>query len=377
MEVVIITNVITTYREGFYDRLLKRDDINLTIYCQEKIPGMNLKSIHAKYPHNIRIVRAWIGSNESIGFQFLPFFKIFKSSDVIFLDGNPRILSNWIMSFISLFFKHKRIVMWTMAHSFGANKFTENIRLWWTSIHKNIFVYTDKEARSLYERGWTNHHILGMNNGLDQTLIDQEQSKWSKEKLGNWLQNKRLENNTLILSVARLVPKNKFELIIAALPHIIAKVPNLKWVLVGNGNQESYLKKLAEDRNLEDYIQFEGAIYGDVELAPYFLSAQIFVHPSSIGLSIMHAFGYGLPVIVDAEERMHGPEYAAFENNTTGLNFKKDDAEDLAAKIIKLLNDPSEIMRMKNNVQDLARNKYNVDVMVSRFIEMCKAKTDV
>lgn len=371
MEVVIITNIITSYREGFYDRLFKRGEVSVTVYCQDKIPGTNLKSIHKKYPKRVQIINAWIAKNEKIGFQFLPFIEIFRKADVIFLDGNPRILSNWIMSMLSFWFNRKKNVMWTMAHSFGANRFTESIRLKWTSWHKNIFVYTDKEVETLRKNGWLKQHIIGMNNGLDQRMIDCEKSKWTTEKLNHWKLSNKLNDSVVLLSIARLIPKNKFEYIINALPIIVSKIPNIKWVLVGSGSEEDNLKNLTKEKGLLDYVNFEGAIYREEELAPYFLSADLFVHPSSIGLSIMHAFGYGLPVIVDGDEPNHGPEYGTFVNLETGMNYEVGNVKNLAEVILKLLDSPNDISRMRKNVVKIAREKYNVDIMVDRFVTMC------
>lgn len=372
MEVAIITNMVTSYREGFYDRLFIRDDISVTVYCAENIPGTNLKSIHDKYAGRVRVIKALTAKGEKIGFQFLPFWTIFNDSDVIFLDGNPRILSNWLMSFFSIFSFNKRIVMWTMAHSFGANRFTENVRLLWTSFHKNIFVYTDKEVLHLRNKGWSKQNIIGMNNGLDQKVIDLERSKWSELELENWRKEKGLNNCTSLLSIARLVPKNKFPLMIEALPLVLKKIPNLKWIIIGEGSEGNILKELVVKNDLIDFVKFEGPIYEERSLAPYFLTAKIFVHPASIGLSLMHAFGYGLPVVVDSEEYMHGPEYGAFKNFETGINFDKDDPKGLADAILGLLQTPSSLDTMSKRVVQIAREEYNVDIMVERFVQMCK-----
>lgn len=372
--ITIITNIISSYREGFYDRILSKKNVDITVYCQDNIRGTNLKSIHHKYGDKIHIVKSVATKNEKIGFQFLPVCKIVNESDIIFLDGNPRILSNIIMGFITLFFKNKRVVMWSMAHSFGANKFTENIRLKWTSLYKNIFVYTDKDVETLRSRGFKKQNIIGMNNGLDQTKIDKETSKWTDKKLNEWKQIHGLSNKIIILSSARLVPKNKYKQVVEALPIITRSLPNVIWCLIGTGQEEKKLKHLATLLKVDKNIHFVGEIYNEEVLAPFFISAQLFVHPASIGLSIMHAFGYGLPVIVNPDNQMHGPEYGAFINNETGRNFKKDDIEDLAKTILDLLNSPSERERMRINVLRIARKDYNIDVMVDRFLKMALDK---
>ncbi|RKT01343.1 glycosyltransferase family 4 protein [Chryseobacterium defluvii] len=369
MEIAIITNVITTYREGFYDRLLNKDGINVTVYCQDKIPGVNVKSIHNKYGEKVHIVKCSSLKNEKLAFQFLPIKKIIKRSDVIFLDGNPRILSNILLGII-LSFTRKKVVIWTMAHSFGANKYTEWLRLKWTSKFKNIFVYTDKEVDILRKRDFFKQNILGMNNGLDQKKIDDGIQNWTQEKLNQWKKEKGLQGKVLLLSIARLVPKNKFEQMVKALPEITSQIPDICWCLVGGGEEFENLKQLAKILEVEKYIYFVGPVYEEDNLAPFFLNSKLFVHPASVGLSIIHAFGYGLPVIVNPNEAMHGPEYGAFTNNETGKNFKEDDVSDLAKTIIDLLQSPEKLDAISKNVKKIAREDYNVDVMVERFLQM-------
>jgi Glycosyl transferases group 1. len=133
-----------------------------------------------------------------------------------------------------------------MAHSYRGNKLTENIRLLWSRIFQNIFVYTDKEVEYLKEKGFRNHYILGMNNGLDQKNIDSIVSKWTEEKTTKWMELNDYQNKKIIISCARLETKNNFRLVIEALPKIVQKIPNLLWFLIGGGDEEENLKKLSQ-----------------------------------------------------------------------------------------------------------------------------------
>jgi len=374
LKVAITTNIITTYRKGFYDRLFSRPDIDVTVYCQDYMPGMNLLSIHKQYPRNIKIIKFISAKKEKIVWQFLPWKEIITKYDVVFVSGNPRVLSDVVLGTL-LRLMGKRVVLWTMAHSYRGNKLTENIRLLWSRIFQNIFVYTDKEVEYLKEKGFRNHYILGMNNGLDQKNIDSIVSKWTEEKTTKWMELNDYQNKKIIISCARLETKNNFRLVIEALPKIVQKIPNLLWFLIGGGDEEENLKKLASKLEVEKYVVFLVAIYEEEELAPYFLSSKLFIHPAAIGLSLLHAFGYGIPVIVHDQINLHGPEYAAFENDLTGKNFKFNDPDDLANVIITLLNNPNKINQMKRNVQKIAREQYNVDIMVNRFIQMANYAT--
>lgn len=372
LKITIITNIITSYREGFYDRLLRRDDVAVKIYCQDRIPGTNLKSIHHKYLDKIRIVKFFSTYGGTFGFQFLPFLKILRDSDVIFLDGNPRILSNILMGFAPVFFRNKKFVMWTMGHSFGANKFTEIIRLKWTSYFKNVFLYTDNEIEYLKSRGFRSNNMLAMNNGLDQDKINNEKQKWNSELLNEWQRKNNLSNKVIAVSLARLTSKNKFDQVILAIPEILKINHDFCWCLIGDGLEFNNLKILAKEKKVVNHIHFIGSLYNESDIAPYMLSSKLFIHPASIGLSIMHAFGYGLPVIVNNDSAMHGPEYSAFRDCETGFNFKDGDTIDLVEKINALLIDENTRNRMVNNCLDIANNQYNVNIMVERFLIMSK-----
>ncbi|MRS03955.1 glycosyltransferase [bacterium] len=369
IHVAIITNIITTYREGFYDRLFKCDDLDVKVYCQDYMPGMNLTSIHKKYGDRIRIIKYISAKQEKIVWQFLPWREILTAYDVVFVGGNPRVLSDVLISTI-MHFIGKNVVHWTMAHSFRANCVTENIRLMWSKIFKNILVYTDRETEFLRKKGFKKNYVLGMNNGLDQKKIDAEMESWTMKRLTEWRMNNGLGNRTLILSCARLDRKNRFELVVQALPEMISHVPDLLWCLIGDGAERSYLTKMVENAGLSNHVRVVGSLYQEDKLAPWFLSSELFVHPAAIGLACLHAFGYGLPIVTHDLAESHGPEYAAFKPALTGRNFCIDNPQSLAETIIDLLRDKNALTSMKARVLRIAREEYNVDVMVDRFVAM-------
>lgn len=371
LNIAVITNVIPRYREGFYDRIFSRKDIFTTVYCQEKIPGMNLKTIHNKYPNNVKILKYISAKHDKLVWQFVPWTEILNCYDVVFVMGNPRVLSDLLFgSFLSIF--RKKVVLWTMAHSFNNNLHTENIRLIWSRIFDFIFLYTDAEVNYLRRKGFTKNYMVGMNNGLDQKQIDAAILNWSQNRLHEWRSAHNLKNHTLVLSCARLETKNKFQQVVKALTTIVDHIPNILWCVIGSGAEQTELVSMVNTVGLSNHVRFVGELYNEDELAPWFLSSEVFIHPAAIGLSIMHAFGYGLPVVTHGNSDRHGPEYAAFEPELTGRNFFEDDIQGLAETVVGLLEDNEARLKMKNNVLIIAREKYNVDVMVERFVQIAK-----
>jgi len=124
--------------------------------------------------------------------------------------------------------------------------------------------------------------------------------------------------------------------------------------------------------NLADYVYFAGELYDEELLAPWFLTSKLLIHPASIGLSILHAFGYGLPVVAHNMGNLHGPEYCTFIPEKTGKNFQKDNINDLANTVVELINDQEARKLMKMETIRIARTKYNVDIMVERYLTIAK-----
>src|SRR5947208_3388123 len=98
LRIGIVMGVIPSYSEGFFDRLFSRSDVTARVYCQDRIPGMNLKTIHQKYPRNVTVVKFMSLDREKMSWQFLPWSEILSDYDIVFVQGNPRNLSHFLLA---------------------------------------------------------------------------------------------------------------------------------------------------------------------------------------------------------------------------------------------------------------------------------------
>ena len=110
-----------------------------------------------------------------------------------------------------------------------------------------------------------------------------------------------------------------------------------------------------------------------MELAPWFLSANLFVYPGAIGLSILHAFSYGLPVVTHANAANQMPEFEAMEDGKTGLVFKENDISDMVDKIVYLLDNKDKLAGMGQYAQELAFERYSMDNMINNYCAAIEA----
>ncbi len=371
IRIALIVSIIPSYREGFYDRLFSRTDMFVKVYCQGRVRGTNIKTIHNKYPDNVRLLSFVGAKREKLTWQFIPWKEVFSNYDVIMVEGNPRNLSHAVLASLMRFSCHP-VILWTMAHSFRGNSFSENIRLFWSLIFDFLFVYNDGEVEFLRRRGFGGKYLVGMNNGLDQKEIERAILMWPDERLQEWRVAKRLERSTILLSCARVEAKNGFDQLVLALNTIIQRVPDAVWCLIGDGPEKLRLESMVSAAGLAEHVRFIGELYDETELAPWFLSSKIFVQPSAIGLSIMHAFGYGLPVITHGNANVQGPEYSAFQPGRTGRNYREGDLHDLSSTVVGLLLDDDARAKMRTHVKKIVKEEYNVDIMVERFAQIAK-----
>jgi glycosyltransferase involved in cell wall biosynthesis len=247
------------------------------------------------------------------------------------------------------------------------------MRLAWWRLFGYIFVYTDEDVRYLRMRGFSRQVILGMNNGLDQSSIDAAAARWTPERLKDWRGQTGLEGKTILLSCARLLSRNRFDLMIDALAQLAAGHPNLIWCVLGGGPEQENLERQAVAKGVSGHVRWLGPLHDEDKLAPWFLSSAVLIHPGAIGLPLLHAFGYGLPVITHNERAQHGPEIAALEDGRSGLLFRAGDADSLRDTVSQLVSAPTRRAALGQAALATARDRFNTARMAERFSQMVQA----
>lgn len=362
--VAVITNVVPLYRRDFYRRLADKGNIEVTVFCQKYMPGMNLKLAHGDLSVQIVELRFLSLREEKLVWQFLPLRRLWRKFDVYIFYGNPRVISSVLWA--SLFkLCGMKVALWGQVHSAGAASVLERIRLLWWRMFDGFFVYNDSEVQSLASQGFSTKIIVGMNNGLNQARIDAIKLGWTKERLAAWKEKHCVGNKPILLSCGRLNKAHRYDLALQAISRLSGQRPI--WHVIGRGPEEPKLKMLAERLGLKEDVRWLGAVYEEEELAPWFLASTAFLHPGAAGLSVLHAFGYGLPVITHDNAENHYPEFAAVKNNVNALLYHGDEVPSLVSKIEELLSDPARRLSLGTSALRTAREEYNIDVMAARF----------
>jgi len=142
----------------------------------------------------------------------------------------------------------------------------------------------------------------------------------------------------LVLLVGRLVYEKGFQLALDALPEVIERVGNVRFLVAGSGTHEAELKAQAERLGLAGHGTFLGWI-GDDVLHSLYRIADLCVVPSiyePFGLVALEAMASGCPCIV---ADTGGLREVVPLGERVGLRFNGGDAEHLGVMIERLLVD--------------------------------------
>ncbi|MEM6561492.1 MAG: glycosyltransferase family 4 protein [Planctomycetota bacterium] len=163
----------------------------------------------------------------------------------------------------------------------------------------------------------------------------------------------------VLLFVSRVSPKSRLDLLLTAL----ADIPDARLLVVGGGELEP-LQALADELGVAERVTWVGPVYDESALAPYFAVADLFVYPAAIGLSLIHAMIYGLPVVTAASRERQNPEINALIEGQTGMTYEDGNAADLAGKINQLLTDDDLRHRMSRAAHARVRSEFSLAGMV-------------
>jgi glycogen(starch) synthase len=141
----------------------------------------------------------------------------------------------------------------------------------------------------------------------------------------------------LVLLVGRLVYEKGFQLALEALPGLIERVGNVRFIIAGSGTAEDELREQAKQLGLDAHGSFLGWIGDDVLHSLYRIS-DLTVVPSiyePFGLVALEAMASGCPCLVADTGGLR--EVVPHEN--VGLRFRSRDPESLGVMAERLLTD--------------------------------------
>lgn len=236
-------------------------------------------------------------------------------------------------------------------------------------LHKSekIIVVSRFTKDILKERGFDAEKIEIITNGVDINKY------FRVSKSQNLIRKYNLDGKKVILTVARLVPKKGIDVVIKSLPEIVARCPELIYLVVGSGVDRPRLERLAVENNVADNVIFAGFISDD-EINNIINLADIFVMPNraidgdteGFGLVFLEASACGVPVVGGVD----GGTADAILDGITGFRIDGTDTTAITQRMIQLLNDENLRKQMGVDGYRWVHEQHRWDAKIKAFDEV-------
>lgn len=157
----------------------------------------------------------------------------------------------------------------------------------------SVIVDCEVQRKDLLELGCDPRKIYCFPWGIDLTKFKPRESTAMRRKLG-WL------NKKIVLSTRMQIARCGVEYLIRAIPGILEKEKEARFLIVGNGPLLDYHKSLARKLGIEDKVKFLGWIPNE-EVPRILSAADVYVSTSfsdGTSASLLEAMACGLPVVV-------------------------------------------------------------------------------
>ena len=176
-----------------------------------------------------------------------------------------------------------------------------------------------------------------------------------------------IRNNpsNVVLFVGRLSIDKACDTLVRAVPYVVEKVDNVRFVIVGGGDDEEMLKRMVKDFEVGTNVEFAG-FEPPERIGEYHKIATVQVNPvRSPGISnvVIEAMANGVPIIKSRYDEYK--EYVV-KDGVNGYTFEVDNPHDLAEKIVKVLSEPEKWVRLSENARKTAIG-YDINTINDKF----------
>lgn len=195
-------------------------------------------------------------------------------------------------------------------------------------------------------------------NGINLNQFKKIKNKKTK-KLRLKFANK---DDFLMLTAGNIIKQKGYHLIIKALPQVLKEKPNIKLIIVGEGNYLKKLKNMVEKNNLEKNVFLVGRVQRK-DLIKYYNISDCFIFPT--------LRGEGLPYVL-IEAMACGNVVITTHNGSGGLINNKNgmvinpNKGELVKAIIKLTSNKKLYNKLLKQAKKDVREKCNLKKMVNK-----------
>lgn len=362
IRVLLQQNSVAHYRARLFECLREQADVDFEFVADARSVTRHVPTA-AETGRSLRFVSCpvWhLRLRDSLELTFQPGALgrlLLGEFDVAIALGSPYSLTTWLMLLLGPLVG-TRVLLWT--HGLLG---PETGPKWWLRsllyrASAGLLLYGENARRLLVAQGLSRLDMFVVRNSLDpdeQTRAAAALQSGPTQELRDRL-GLRSQDRVLVF-IGRLQPVKRLDWIVRAVAALGARGRTVHALFVGDGDERQTLGRLASDEGVLHLVHFEGACYKESAIARYFAVSDLCVIPSGAGLTVVHAMGYGTPVVTHDRPDRQFPEVEAIVPGETGALFREGDFDDF----VQVLEDALFPLALKERAGSACRERIAAD----------------
>lgn len=267
-------------------------------------------------------------------------------------------------SFLS---KLARIPYVTTCHGFFKPKISRKICKCWGD--KVIAISEPVRAHLVNDLKVPKNKIELIYNGIE---LKDFSHTYTKQEIVDFKNEFKIKDGPVVGIIARLSLIKGHKYLLTAAKEILKTNKDAQFIIIGDGPEKKNLLELSRSLKIENNIYF---IPSTLETKKPLSVMDIFVMPSlqeGLGISILEAMACGLPVVASNV----GGIYSLIKDGKNGFLVPPKDPESLKEAILKLLNNKKMAESFGVFSQEIARDNFSLDKLISKVEEVYKKTID-
>ena len=350
-QLCIIQTTTPDYRKKFFDYLYS-NIADFSLFAGETYFEPSVKTdTSITYLNPIKNIYLF---NRRFLFQ-TGMWRLSLTTNMIVLEMNPRIISNWLI----LIFRGvlgKKTILW--GHAWprqGKNSKSDLVRGLMRRLASSIIVYTKSQQKELALKMPKKQVFAAPN-----ALYSKSDMKIAHGSVVGEVSN--------FIYVGRLTKTKKPLFLVKAFASIISKLPKEVILnIVGEGEEKKVIEEYVKKHSLENRIKLLGHISSFSNLKNLYSTSIASISPGYVGLSITQSFAFGIPMIISRGEN-HSPEIEAATESENAVFFETDNGDDLGMKILETYSHKANWISSREEICSVCREHYSVESMAQVFL---------
>lgn len=320
-------------------------------YIKDESIGKKVKNIYFKGP--------------GVQLCYQPCLNLIGNADLVIVQQGNRELFNYLLLMRRMFSRKTKIAFWGHGRNFQGNpkSLKEKFKYWYSNKVDYWFAYNDLSKKLLVDRGFDPGKVMAINNTIDsKSQIDYFDSITNAQKSALRAQYNIAETDPVGIFCASIYHDKQIDFLLDALDIIKAKVPALKFIMIGKGVEDH--KVIAFAAKNPGWFHYVGNKFHQEKIL-YFSITDFQAIPGAVGLNIIDSFSFLCPLITTSIDN-HGPEISYLKNGENGI-MTNVNLQEYANAIISLTTDQSLKNKLKQGCQ-AAREIYSIENMANNFM---------